>query len=198
MKKIVYLTAIVIAILGFSGCSGKVSHMRPATKGTVIKAPSPEKSLIVFMRPQTMGYMIQSSVFDIKNNKPSIVGIVAAKKKVAYEVEPGEHIFMVVGESGDFMSANLEAGKTYYALVTPRMGWWKARFSLRPVHKEKLNSEEFTKWLNACQLVEMSDDTHKWADDNAVDLQKKYEEYYKAWISKDESSRPRLFIEDGT
>ena len=197
MKKAIYFVAIVIAIFGFSGCSGKISNMKPAPVGTVIKAPSSGKSQIVFMRPQTMGYMIQSSVFDIKNNKPSMVGIVAAKKKVAYEVEPGEHTFMVIGESGDFMSANLEAGKTYYALVTPRMGLWKARFSLRPVHKEKLNSQEFTKWLNTCQLVEMSDETHKWADDNAVDLQKKYEGYYKKWMSKDESSRPRLLGEDG-
>ena len=34
----------------------------------------------------------------MNNDKPSIVGIVAAKKKVSYEVEPGEHLFMVTGE----------------------------------------------------------------------------------------------------
>ena len=197
MKKIIYLVAIVVAILGLSGCAGKISNMKPVAEGTVIKAPKVGKAQIVFMRPQTMGFAIQSSVFEIKDDKPSMVGIVAAKTKVAYELEPGEHLFMVVGESGDFMSANLEAGKTYYALVAPRMGWWKARFSLRPVNKDKLNSQEFTKWFDACQLVEISNETTKWADDNAPDLHNKYKKYYKAWISKDESSRPRLFIEDG-
>jgi len=197
MKKFVYAIVVSVLAFGLAGCAGKVSHMSVAPAGKSVDAPQKGKSKIVFMRPSTIGYAIQSSVFEINNDTPSIVGIVAAKKKVSYEVEPGEHLFMVVGESADFMSATVEADKTYYAFVTPRMGWWKARFSLKPVHADELDSEEFKTWLNECQLVEISGETEKWAKENSSSIQSKYNEYYKAWMKKKASERPALFPEDG-
>ena len=80
-------------------------------------------------------FAIQSTVFDVTDDAPRMVGIVSAKTKIAYEVAPGEHHFMVVSEAADFMRADLAAGKTYYALVTPRMGVWRARFSLLPPNR---------------------------------------------------------------
>jgi len=142
-------------------------------------------------------YAVQSSVFEIRNSEPSIVGIVAAKTKVAYEVEPGEHLFMVVGESADFMSATLEADKTYYAMVTPRMGWWKARFSLKPVHAGELGSDQFKTWLDECQLVVPSKETAAWAKENSDSVQQKYDKYYEAWLEKEAAERPKLSPEDG-
>lgn len=96
--------------------------MRVVSFDNVVDTPEKGKSLIVFMRPSSIGYAIQSSVFEVKGDDVHLAGIVAAKKKVAYQVEPGKHLFMVVGESADFMSAELEKDKTYYALVTPRVG----------------------------------------------------------------------------
>jgi len=197
MKKIVYGLIVLALALGFGGCAGKVKRMDVAPEGKGIEAPQSGKSQVIFMRPSGMGYAVQSSVFEIKNNKPSIVGIVAAKTKVAYEVEPGEHLFMVVGESGDFMAATLEADKTYYAMVTPRMGWWKARFSLKPVHKGELSSDQFKAWLDECQLVELSKDTEVWAKENSENVQQKYDKYYKAWLEKEAAERPKLSPEDG-
>ena len=149
------------------------------------------------MRPNTLGFAIQSSVFTIDKNKPSIVGIIAAKKKVSYELEPGEHLFMVVGESADFMSATLEPNKTYYALVTPRMGWWKARFSLKPIHAKELDTKQFKEWLKDCQLVEISTDTRAWADRNSPSIQSKFNEYYKDWMEKEIAEKPALLMKDG-
>ncbi len=197
MKKITYIMVALILTWGFSGCAGKVSNMSVATQGKEIQPPQKGKSKIVFMRPSTMAFAIQSSIFEIKNEKPSVVGIVAAKKKVSYDLEPGKHLFMVVGESADFMSANLEADKTYYALVTPRMGLLKARFSLKPIHKDKLNSKELNSWLKDCQLVEISKDTENWANNNKDSIQSKYNKYYKAWINKETSKKPILHPEDG-
>ena len=197
MKKIVYALVALALAIGFSGCAGKVKRMDVAPEGKGIDAPQSGKSKVVFMRPSGMGYAVQSSVFEIKNSEPSIVGIVAAKTKVAYDLDPGEHLFMVVGESADFMSATLEADKTYYALVTPRMGWWKARFSLKPVHAGELSSDEFKTWFDDCQLVELSKDTEAWAKENSESIQQKYEKYYKAWSEKEAPKRPKLSPEDG-
>lgn len=72
---------VVGALLAIGvGCAGSVSHM-----SAVETAPSMQagKARIVFMRPQSLAYAIQSSVFEISDDPTALVGIVAAKKKVA-------------------------------------------------------------------------------------------------------------------
>jgi hypothetical protein len=104
---------------------------------------------------------------------------------------------MAIGESADFMSAELEANKTYYALVTPRMGGWKARFSLKPIHADELNTSEFKKWSDATQWVEKSPASENWASSNMTSIQKKQKKYFAKWMKKNESDRPRLLPQDG-
>lgn len=180
-----------------SGCAGTVVNMREVPRGQAHYAPGEEQSLIVFMRPSGFGFAIQSSVFELSEGKSKLVGIVAAKKKVAYRVIPGEHLFMVIGESADFMSANVKKGETYYSLVTPRMGFWKARFSLRPIHRDELNSEEFSKWLESCNWVEPTAKSQEWAQQHMPSIQSKKQEYMPKWLARPENERPRLFPEDG-
>ncbi|MCD4764417.1 MAG: hypothetical protein K8R28_10405 [Desulfobacterales bacterium] len=191
-----YLAVLLLSLLVF-GCAGSVKNMRPVPLDRIVSAPEEGKSMVVFMRPSGMGFAIQSSVFEINEENPSIVGIVAAKKKVSYQLEPGKHLFMVVGESADFMSAELEANKTYYALVTLRMGVWKARFSLKPIHSDVLNSPQFNKWLEGCEWVEKTPDSENWASSNSGSIQSKYNKYYSKWMSKDLSERPKLLPQDG-
>lgn len=163
----------------------------------IVTAPEEGKSIVVFMRPSSVGFAIQSIVFEIKGDNPALAGIVAAKKKVSYQLEPGKHLFMVIGESAGFMLAELEANKTYYALVTPRMGMWKARFSLKPIHADELSSSRFSEWLEGCEWVEKSPASDNWASDNMASIQSKHKEYHTKWISKDLSERPKLLPQDG-
>lgn len=197
MKKIVTLTVLLLSMFVLSGCSGAIKNMKLAPVGAVIEKPSEGKAQVVFLRPQSAAYAIQSSVFEIKDEKPEIAGVIPAKAKFVYEVDAGEHLFMVLGESGDFMSANLEAGKTYYALVRPRMGLWKARFSFDPVHKDEQMDGDLEDWLSDCRLVEASEATDRWAQENAEDIEEEYMEYYQNWMEKYAEDRPRLFPEDG-
>jgi hypothetical protein len=171
--------------------------MRVASPESIVTAPKPGKSLVIFMRPSGMGYAVQSSVFKIVNDTPDLVGIVAAKKQVACEVDPGEHLFMVIGESADFMSADLAPDKTYYAYVTPRMGVWKARFSLAPVTSEERETSTFKDCQSSCQWVELSTESANWASSNVNDIQSKYREYHAKWMSKGESERPKLYPQEG-
>ena len=90
-----YSFVCLLAALYFSGCAGTVKHMNVVPPNMIVAAPSEGKSMVVFMRPSGIGFAVQSSVFEIKGDHPSLVGIVAAKKKVIYELEPGSHLFMV-------------------------------------------------------------------------------------------------------
>lgn len=196
MKTWSHLLALFAVVLISQGCASK--YMKPVGPDAALSyAPSGEESVVIFMRPSVVGGAIQSSVFDVTTEDNVLVGIVSSKTKVAYRVSAGDHLFMVIGESADFMRAELLAGKIYYALVTPRMGVWKARFSLRPVHQEDLSSDEFKDWQSSCEFVENTEDSFKWARDNAPSIQNKREEYFKKWMSKPEEDRPVLRKEDG-
>ncbi len=188
---------VLLLALLLSGCAGTVKNMRVVPPDQVTTAPEKGKARVVFMRPSTLGFAIQSSVFEIKKDRPSLVGIVAAKKKLSYSLEPGKYLFMVVGKSADFMSAELKADKTYYALVTPRMGLWKARFSLKPVHAGELGSAAFKAWQATGEWVEKSPASDRWANANMSSIQSKYKEYYADWMSKNPVERPKLFLQDG-
>jgi len=185
-----------IFMLLISGCASQ--HMRPAGPDAAASyAPGQDQATVIFMRPSSVGGAIQSSVFDVTGSENNLIGIVSYKTKVAYKVAPGEHLFMVIGESADFMKAVLDAGKIYYALVTPRIGVWKARFSLKPVHKDELNSEKFNDWNSSCEFVENTDASFQWAKEEMEGIQEKRTSYFEKWMKKPEADRPVLQREDG-
>ncbi len=191
-------SALLAALaLSASACAGTIKNMKEVPAGTSEPKPAPGKAMVVFLRPSGMGYAIQSSVFEMKGQDPQLVGVVAAKTKVAWQADPGKHLFMVVGESGDFMSAEVEAGKTYFAMITPRMGMWKARFSLKPVGAEEYVSPDFVLGLNGSRWVEKDESSEAWARENAADIRGKYDAYYPKWMEKAEADRPKLLPADG-
>lgn len=186
-----------IAVLAgaLSGCAGSVVNMDEMPGAN--PAPEPGKAMVVFLRPSGVGFVIQSTVFEVQGENESMVGVVAAKSKVAYQVPAGEHLFMVVGESADFMSAGLEAGRTYYAKITPRIGVLKARFSLLPVNSGEAGSAEFEKDLADCKWVATNASTDNWFASNKGSIDSKRTEYYPEWMQKAEGARPRLNPDDG-
>lgn len=195
-KRLFLILLLIFVVFSFVGCMSK--YMKPADPDAIVKyKPSETESLVIFMRPSSFGGGIQSSVFDVTTDENVFVGIVSAKTKVAFKTTPGNHLFMVTGENADFMQAELIGGKTYYALVTPRLGVWKARFSLKPITKDELKSEKFKEWDEACQFIENTDDSRQWAKNNASLMQHKRMGYYEKWINKSEGERPLLKKEDG-
>jgi len=105
-------------------------------------------SKIVFMRPHAYGGAIQASVFDVTGRGDAkFIGIITMHTQISYPVRPGRYTFMVVGESADFMEAEIVSGKSYYALVIARPGAWKARFSFVPVRQNEKRVEQWESGL---------------------------------------------------
>lgn len=186
--------AAVIACLALllGGCAGTVLNMREVPADTISAAPPPGKARIVFMRTSGVGFGVQSSVFEVKNNFPSLVGILAAKTRLAYDLDPGKHLFMAIGESADFMTADVLSDKTYYALVSPRMGIWKARFSVEPVRLAELDNAAFKTDIDNCKWVAKSDASEVWARSNIQSIVSKQNEYYPDWLKRADAERPHL------
>ena len=185
---------LAVALLA-AGCAG------PATMQKSEQAPAAksDQALVVFMRSTMLGSAISASVFDVSGNDTRFVGLVNNGTKLGYYVTPGQHTFMVVSEAADFMQANVAAGKTYYALVTPRMGMWKARFSLKPVRGSELGGTEFAGWDSGTVFVVNSPESQAWAAANGADIAQKRAAYWPEWSGKSAAARAQatLNAEDG-
>lgn len=192
---------IAASSVWLAACAG--NPMVVSSEQTVT-APGPNKAQVIFMRSSFVGSAINASLFEVVGDKNEFIGIMANGTKIVKEVEPGEHTFMVVSEAADFMRADLEGGKTYYAMITPRMGAWKARFSFQPIKKNaegnfSTSSDKFGDWVTNTKLVENSEKSLLWARNNTSSIDSKRDAYYEKWQSKDaeEITRQTLEATDG-
>jgi hypothetical protein len=178
----------LIALLG--ACAS--AHMTEVPEGQWVTKPTPDKALIYFIRPTSFGGAIQATIFD----DDTYIGTVSANTHVAYMAAPGPHMFMIVGENADFMQANLNAGKTYYARVQPRMGVWKARFSLVPQNGQS-SAEEIDHWLHSTREVRPNEQGLQWAQENAASIKGKKASYLPKWEEKPEADKQILHAASG-
>jgi hypothetical protein len=191
ITKIAKLGAITVFAISVAACAGKQFSAEVANP-QVVATPAPDKSLLIIMRPSVLGGAISSPVFDVTGGEPKLIGMPTAKSKFAYQVEPGKKRLMVVGESADFLEADVEAGKTYYAVVTPRVGVWKARFSLRPIKQTncpkaaefQFDSKDFAEWDSSSKFIELIPAADGWMQDNLSDVKQKQAEYSPKWDAK--------------
>jgi hypothetical protein len=102
------------------------------------------------------------------------------------------------------MEANLAGGKTYFAMVTPRMGAWKARFSMFPVRNGgsgefQYSSDEFQRWLAETKLLDNTPESEAWFRENLGSIKTKQADYWRVWLEKSESDRKERTLnpEDG-
>ena len=196
--KLILVAAVVLLA---SGCA---SPLMVDSAQQVFVAPTDEQAQVVFMRSSSFGGGIQSTLFDISDDETKFIGILSTGKKIAYTVDPGKRVFMVVSEAADFMEAILDGGRTYYAMVTPRIGAWSARFSLKPVRHGRpgefqYQSSAFQGWLKSIEFVENTPASHAWAAANLPDVISKRAVYWEKWQQKSASDRAErtLYPDDG-
>ena len=176
----------ILSTLIFAGCAS--NPMQVSSSQSVQKA-MPDESQIVFMRSTFVGSAINASLYDVTDEETRFLGIISNGTKVAYTTTPGKHTFMVVSEAADFMEGDFLPGRTYYSIVTPRMGAWKARFSLWPIRNDgsseyHTESADFTKWLNSTKLVHNSEESEAWYANNKDSVKSKQLDYWPVWQQK--------------
>ncbi|WP_448564061.1 hypothetical protein [Thalassotalea ganghwensis] len=178
-------------MLGFTA-TGKYTQPAPQVNQVIQK----DKAALVFLRASSFDGAMTSSLVQVnEQGESTLVGILGPKEKMIRYVEPGEHTFMVVGESADFMKANVEAGKVYYSIIRPRIGMWKSRFSLtlfkvQPEHEDfNINGTNLAKWLNECQYTQPNPQAFTWHKSKANEMKSLYNEYMPVWQNKTNAQR---------
>ncbi|QWP77293.1 hypothetical protein J5226_02480 [Lysobacter sp. K5869] len=195
-----------VALLLLSLCSVPAFAKEPLMVRAEDQNPKPEpgKALLVFVRAAFVGGGIASTVYDAPDDATRFLGALIFKQKMAVQMEPGEHRLMVVSENADFVDVKLDADKTYYLLVSPRPGVWKARFSLLPIHnradaKYNLLGEDFKKWMEKTEYVTPTPAAAAWYEEHKGSVAEKKTEYLVKWNKMDAPDRAELVLhaEDG-
>ena len=204
MSKGVFRLAAVALLLAAAPAMAKSNKlMQPATSQAQ-PVPAAGKALLIIIRPSRAGGAIASSVYDAPDGHTTLVGVLGPKDKIAYQVDPGDHRFMIVGENADFMDAHLDAGKTYYAVARARPGVWKARFSLLPIRaastdQYNLQSADFREWNSTSEFVESTPRADAWFVENRASVEEKKADFLQKWNAMLPQDRAELVLhaEDG-
>ncbi len=190
MKRTIGIPILTATFILLAACAS--THMTETATGQQVTGPAEGKALLYFLRPSMFGGAIQSTIYD----GDQYIGTVSADTHIAYQAAPGPHMFMVIGENADFMQADLLPDKTYSAVVAPRMGMWKARFSLNP-NNGQYSETQIQDWLKSTREVTVNDEGLRWARDNAASIQAKKAKYLPEWQSKPEAEKQILRAESG-
>ena len=179
-------TALVVMIAVLTaGCAARSDLMKPTGQSPASLRPEPDKALVVFLRPEYLGYAIQAVVYD----GDSYIGVVSRFAAVPFDAAPGHHRFMVVSEAADFLDADLVAGRTYFVEVVPRMGVWRARFSLAPWDGNR-DRGKIASALAEAKVVRTNEKGREWDAENRNSVLAKKAEYEPEWLQKPD--RPSL------
>jgi hypothetical protein len=200
--KMNFVRLFILSItLIFAGCA---SNPMQVVSNQALPQTTNDKAQVVFVRSSFLGNAINASIYDVTSGEPIFIGVIANETKIAYPTNAGKHLFMVVSEAADFLEAEVVAGKSYYSIITPRMGFWKARFSMWPVKNDgstKYNtaSKEFQKILISTKLVENSEKSNAWFKKHQQDIRSKYLEYLPVWQQKsaEDLAKRTLLKSDG-
>lgn len=193
-KRVLPLLAVFFLLVG---CGSISKHLVPVPEANIEQfQPTETEATVVFLRPSKLGFKIQASVYDITDST-HFIGVSSYPTKIVYKTTPGKKRFMVIGENGDFIEANLAAGKVYYVLVAPRMGVWKARFSLRSIDNIEIKTAKVAEWIQRCTYHENGPKAQAWYEKNAANIEKRKKKYLAVWESRDPLSLPSVEPEYG-
>jgi len=192
----------LLALLALAACSTPGSNISPLMvklgKDAHTPVPLLGQAVVEFIRPNEDNSMTQSTIYDIQSDGDHFVGVVSGSSRVAYVTQTGSHLFMVVGESADFMEAELAEGKTYYVRVEPRAGVWKSRFSLIPIRRHQIGTPEFTEW-ESVEMLGQGPDCVQWVRDNVDSIVEKRNNWLPEYNSRPDADKRagKLYAEDG-
>lgn len=124
----------LMIMLAFSLLACASSFMVKATSPLKI---DPAHAKIVFIRNSFLLSPMDAVLFHVVDNSAELLGYSNNGTQIEALIAPGYHVFMVTTNGGygssEFMRANVEAGKTYYVIVTPNTGVY--HFFLHPVER---------------------------------------------------------------
>jgi hypothetical protein len=134
-------------LLMVCGCAGSSKYMIEAAHPTSMPA---EKAVVYFLRPSGMGFGVNFQIWD----RDKLIGVSQAKSCFRYLADPGKHLFLGIAENKVAVAADVQSGKTYHIIISPRIGRSEAWMVFEPVLKGSENWEDIGKIRTELQYIE--------------------------------------------
>jgi hypothetical protein len=183
---------MIVAVLATACVSFPKDRMQPVPANAETKTPLPGKALVYFVRTSQYAGVLPADLYDDE----AYIGSIAFGQYLAYQATPGQRLFMVTGETAEFMPAELLAGKTYYANVGAHLGMWKARFHISP-QNGNLPQGELNNAMSMSTEVRLAEGGRKWAAENAESVHRLKAEFLPKWEQSGERARHTLQATSG-
>ena len=175
----------LLALLLVAACSDR--YMTKAEKGL---EPTTGKAVVRFLRPGE--FYTTVNVLDGEK----AIGNIYAFSQFDYLADPGHHLFVIAWRSAEFLEADLEAGKTYYVVVSSREEPSGRRVPLYGVRRDARNWDQVLAWeRELTRYAPNPEQLDRWQSANSGRIGSiiwKYEHQLK-----DRHDWPRLSPEDG-
>ncbi len=117
--------------------------MAPSIFAQGFQPPASGKAVVYFVRITKYGSGVSFEYFH--NDK--YIGAFKGRNYMRYECDPGEQLFWASSENREFLTADLQEGKTYLVLVDVILGFWKGHVGLSPIDMNDQNRFEAAKEL---------------------------------------------------
>lgn len=184
MRK-VFISISIMLLAVLSGCSSKM--MDPVL---IPDIPQDKQASITFFRTSLFGGTVQAPIAEeVQDGNLNLVGICSTDTKIRYFVSPGRHIFVVGGESGSLLEAEIAPNMNYYVRVVPRIGWFKNRFEMVGVTPQDLATQNVQEEIKKCTLVKPNEAADQWFVNNQESMKNKLQAAKEKFQKRSDSSR---------
>jgi hypothetical protein len=158
-----------------------------------------DKAQIVFLNPSNaISGAFLAQLYELNGENREFLGALGPKTKMVVNVDAGGHLFMLNQAGlGQFVQANVAAGKRYYVMTRFVYG---RGLQLRPIRPAGGNPEftvgnpRFREWLNESQLVVKTADADAFVQKYKTQIDEAQKRGMEEWQAKRPDQKDELTL----
>ena len=188
-----------LSFLLVAACAEPPPPFFNATPDQTVPAPRADKAQVVFLNPaNAISGAFLAQIYEVKGESKDFLGMLGPKTKMFVNVDPGKHLFMLNQAGlGQFVEANVDAGKRYYVMTRFVYG---RGLQLRPVRPAGGDPEfttgnpRFREWVNESQLVVKAADADAFVAKYKERIDEAQQRGWTEWQAKRPDQRAELTL----
>jgi len=188
----------VVSLLFLAACASPPPFFAAAPDQTV-PAPRADKARIVFLNPSNaISGAFLAQLYELKGDNREFLGALGPKTKMVVSVDAGSHLFMLNQAGlGQFVQANVDAGKRYYVMTRFVYGRGLQLRPIRPAGGDPeftVGNPRFREWIAESQLVTKTTDADEWVLKYKTQIDEAQQRGLTEWQAKRSDQKAELTL----
>jgi hypothetical protein len=190
----------ILMLLSLVGCATEPAKPQFVESSSQNLQPPPsDRAQVIFLEPiNSIQGMIPVGIFEIHDDRRTLLATTGAHSKVAVLFSPGRHLLMAnhSGMVAHYLDINVEAGKRYYVLVR---FIYANGFQLRPLRPSgpsdyTVKNKNFPVWISETRFVEKTPESDDFFEKSKAAVTKSQAAGWKTWLAKTPQERAELTL----